>query len=236
MSGSYPSFTPFLLASPLIRNAPKALTEQICRHAMATMHRQHKAVFERVAERESFALLIAPTDLDLKFYLKIDPEHPELRPVTNQTPEPVAARIFGPLPALLELLQGKSDGDALFFSRTLRIEGRTDLVVALRNALDGEEIDLRSAVSNSFGIANPVARLMLGLAETLYKQLQHDMNRTAATLTSSIEKRLGGLEKRASQQTEALARLEKSVQRSSRRTQYSPAVSAKDDFALPDHK
>lgn len=235
MSESHPSFTPFLLISPFVRTAPKALVQRICNHAMATMHKRHKAVFERVTEREAFALLIAPTDLDVMFYLKIDPEHPELRPVNHPSEEAFAARISGPLPALLELLQGKSDGDALFFSRTLRIEGRTDLVVALRNALDGEEIDLRAAVHNSFGAASPAARIMLRFAETLYRQLQHDMDRAAQALTVSFEKRLGGLDKRTVQQAEAITRIEHSLQRNSRRPKQPSPTSTKNDFAFSDH-
>lgn len=233
MSGNHPSFTPFLLINPLVRNAPTRAIAQICHHAMATMHHRHRSVFERVTERETFALLIAPTDLDLRFYLKIDPDAPELRPVKNtESDEPVAARISGPLPALLELLQGQSDGDALFFSRTLRIEGRTDLVVALRNALDGEEIDLRAAVQDSFGMARPVARTLLGLAEKIYHQVQHDMNRSADALISSAEKRLNGLEQRTAQQGETITSLEKSLQRGSRRPRPTAQSSGQDDFAL----
>lgn len=235
MSESHPSFTPFLLISPFVRNAPRALVQKICNHAMATMHTRHKAVFARVTERETFALLIAPTDLDMMFYLKIDPDQPELRPVSHPSEEPVAARISGPLPALLELLQGKSDGDALFFSRTLRIEGRTDLVVALRNALDGEEIDLRTAVSSSFGAASPAARVMLRFAETIYGQVQHDMDRSAHALTASLERRLGGLDKRTTAQAEAMSRIENSLQRNSRRAKPAQATSTKDDFAFNDH-
>jgi len=230
---SYPSFTPFLLANPFIRNAPTLLVERICRHAMATMHHRYRPVFERVAEQEAFALLISPTDLDLQFYLKIDANHPELRPARHIEEETVAAQISGPLPALLELLQGTSDGDALFFSRTLRIEGRTELVVALRNALDGESIDLRSAVAESFGVMGPAAGAVLGLAEKIYRQLQHDMNRTADALTSPTAKRLLSVEKRTTAQAVTLAEIEKTIQRRNRHTRPKPSSAAKDDFALP---
>ncbi|MCC9624501.1 SCP2 sterol-binding domain-containing protein [Thalassospira sp. MA62] len=237
MSGSHPSFTPFLLISPFVRNAPKPLVRKICRHAITTMFKRHKAVFERVSERESFGILIAPTDLDLQFMLEINPDQPDLRPVSDPAHETFAARISGPLPTLLELLQGKSDGDALFFSRTLRIEGRTDLVVALRNALDGEEIDLMTAVSSSFGVAGPIARIMLQAAEKIYRQVQHDMDRSASALTASLDKRLGSLESKTNQQTETISQLEKSVQRGSRRSKPAASVTGpiKDDFAMSDH-
>lgn len=233
MTESYPSFTPFLLANPFIRNAPTFLVARICHQAMATMHHRYRPVFERIAEQEAFALLISPTDLDLQFYLKIDADHPELRPARHGEEETIAAQISGPLPALLELLQGSSDGDALFFSRTLRIEGRTELVVALRNALDGESIDLRSAVAESFGVMGPAAKVALGLAEKIYRQLQHDMNRTADALTSPTATRLLGLEKRTSAQAATMAEIEKTIQRRNRHTRVKPSDTAKDDFALP---
>ena len=52
------------------------------------------------------------------------------------------ARIAGPLAALIGLVHGAYDGDALFFSRDLVIEGDTEAVLALRNAIDNEELDL----------------------------------------------------------------------------------------------
>ena len=233
MAGTYPSFTPFLLASPLVRNTPTLIVERIFRHAMATMHRRYRPIFERVAEHGPFTLLVAPTDLDLQFYLKIDVDNPELRPANHMAEEPVEARISGPLPALLELLQGTSDGDALFFSRTLQIEGRTELVVALRNAMDGEAIDLRLALAESFGVMGPVVKVALGITEKIYQQLQHDMNRSANALTSPVTKRLLGLEKRSAEQATTLSGIAKTIQKRSRHTSRAPSRAAKDDFAIP---
>lgn len=237
MSGKHPSFTPFLLANPVLRNVPEFVVQRICNHAMNTMFQRHPSVFSRVTERETFAVLIAPTDLDLRLYLKLDPARPELRPAKDSDEEQVAARITGPLPALLDLLQGKSDGDALFFSRTLRIEGRTDLVVALRNALDADDIDLRAAVIDSFGMTGPLTRIALAFAERIYHQLQRDMARAADCLISPAEKRLTGLEKRIKQQSETVAKLEKNLHRNPRyaRTGNQTRNATKDDFALPDH-
>ncbi len=67
------------------------------------------------------------------------------------------AHIKGKLEALLSLLEGRIDGDKLFFTRDLEISGNTAVVVALRNTLDREEIDLLDDVSALFG---PFARPM----------------------------------------------------------------------------
>jgi predicted lipid carrier protein YhbT len=52
------------------------------------------------------------------------------------------ARIAGPLSAFLAMMHGAEDGDALFFSRDLTVEGDTAAVLALRNAMDDAELDL----------------------------------------------------------------------------------------------
>ncbi len=50
------------------------------------------------------------------------------------------AVVRGGLADLLEIAAGRSDGDALFFSRSIEVEGDVAFIVALRNAL--EELQL----------------------------------------------------------------------------------------------
>jgi predicted lipid carrier protein YhbT len=52
------------------------------------------------------------------------------------------ARITGTLAALMGLVDGKADGDALFFSREISVTGDIAAVLALRNAVDAAEISL----------------------------------------------------------------------------------------------
>ena len=56
-------------------------------------------------------------------------------------------RIAGQLSALLGLVHGAVDGDALFFSRDLVIEGDTEAALALRNAVDDAELDLSEEIA-----------------------------------------------------------------------------------------
>lgn len=52
------------------------------------------------------------------------------------------ATIRGNFMTLARLAQGGGDGDALFFSRDITIEGDTEAVLALRNALDNSDLDI----------------------------------------------------------------------------------------------
>lgn len=62
------------------------------------------------------------------------------------------------------MIDGSLDGDALFFSRDLRVTGDTEAVVALRNALDDFEGSAFESVVRSFGpLARPAALVVSGL-------------------------------------------------------------------------
>mgnify|MGYP000333163309 CR=1 FL=1 len=67
-----------------------------------------------------------------------------------------AARVRAPLLVLMGLLDGTYDADALFFSRDLAIEGDTEAVLAVRNAI--EEAELTPA--ELLGLGGAPARLL----------------------------------------------------------------------------
>jgi predicted lipid carrier protein YhbT len=56
---------------------------------------------------------------------------------------------------LLGILDGTLDGDALFFHRSISVSGRTEAVVALRNAI--EDAELRP--SDMLGIGGQLAQI-----------------------------------------------------------------------------
>jgi predicted lipid carrier protein YhbT len=59
------------------------------------------------------------------------------------------------------MIDGSLDGDALFFSRDLRISGDTEAVVTLRNALDDLDGSVVDTVLRSFGPLSGIATLAL---------------------------------------------------------------------------
>lgn len=52
---------------------------------------------------------------------------------------------------LLGMIDGRYDGDALFFTRDLCVEGDTEAVVCLRNALDDVDGSIADDVASFFG-------------------------------------------------------------------------------------
>lgn len=78
---------------------------------------------------------------------------------------PHDARIAGPLSAFLAMMHGVEDGDALFFSRDLTVEGDTAAVLALRNAMDDAELDLTEELAGLSGPFGTPLRRVLAQAE-----------------------------------------------------------------------
>lgn len=164
-----PQFPPLgALALRVLPVAPLALASA---RLVENLGRRHPSLFTRLADQANKAFLIDPTDLPFAFLLAPNPSRPRLDIVRRGQNAAWDARIGGPLAALLGLVHGAFDGDALFFARNLTIEGDTEAVLALRNAIDNEEIDLASEVMSLMGPLEPFAqqptRLLLRIAERL---------------------------------------------------------------------
>ena len=107
---------------------------------LSRIGRLHPDLYGRLGEHAEKRFGIAPTDLPFAFVLEPRPERPQARAV-RRLPPGLDVRIRGPLSGLIGMAEGRLDGDALFFSRTLSIEGDMEATLALRNALDDARLD-----------------------------------------------------------------------------------------------
>lgn len=119
----------------------------------------HPTMLRRLQHHATCRFLIDP--LDLPWVLLLCPAdatmtaHPRVRPPAYD------ARIAGALSAFLAMMHGVEDGDALFFSRDLTVEGDTAAVLALRNAIDDAELDLTDELAALAGpLARPLRRML----------------------------------------------------------------------------
>lgn len=113
---------------------------------------RHPRLFDRLGEHASKRFGFVPTDLP--FAYEVRPSGPSIRVVRPHALLRADATISGPIVLLLALLEGRVDGDALFFARELDISGDTEAILALRNALDDCDLDLPRAVG---AMAGPLA-------------------------------------------------------------------------------
>jgi predicted lipid carrier protein YhbT len=113
------------------------------------------ALAARLAAYAGRTFAIDPTDCAFCIAITLPGEVRVLRDVAVRHD----ARIAAPLLVLLGMLDGTYDGDALFFSRDLVIEGDTDAVLALRNALENAELDPATVIDLPPGLRGPFNRL-----------------------------------------------------------------------------
>lgn len=204
-----PPLSPALLAGLALRPLPPQLLQPVFSHVMHCVSRRYASVFERMASGAVQRFLIDPVDLPFVFDLSIGSDAPKLTVLRDGAGVRATAAVRGPITALLALLEGKIDGDALFFSRVLTIEGDTEAVLALRNAVDGADIDLRRDMLSELGILKAAAEPTLAALERLWSRVDRDMELLSAALLAPVNKRLDQQEvkqRRLSEQVEPRGR------------------------------
>jgi predicted lipid carrier protein YhbT len=115
-------------------------------------------LFERLGMHARDCFFVDPVDLGFAFCVIPDGEKSVVRVVGKSDTATASVVIRGPLLALLGLLDGTLDGDALFFNRIISISGRTQAVLALRNAIEDAEL----SPADLLGLSGPLARLANG--------------------------------------------------------------------------
>ena len=147
---------PALLAKAL-GYLPIAPLQPLFALCLSRIVERHPDLFERLGPYAAKRFGLDPTDLPFAFVLEPRRLGPKVTAV-RALPARLDARIHGPISALLGLADGTQDGDALFFSRDIQIEGDVEAVLALRNALDDAQIRL---VQECLGpLSAPVEQVM----------------------------------------------------------------------------
>lgn len=204
-----PALSPVLLLGFALRPAPKVPLRLAASLAIAAMVRRHRAVFERLDGLTNPHFLIEPIDLPIRFLLSVALPSPSLTVLAeddepNVTP---VATIRGPMPVLIDLLEGRIDGDALFFSRALAVEGDMAAVVALRNAVDGAEIALVEDLLAPLGPLGAPARALVKAGATLYRHAERDLETLRTALVGQVARRCDAQDNRLRDLDETVARL-----------------------------
>ncbi|MDH3473130.1 MAG: SCP2 sterol-binding domain-containing protein [Rhodospirillales bacterium] len=181
--------SPVLLLGLAARPLPLFPLQRALNLAVAEILRRRPGVLARLADAGCFVFLIDPIDLPFVFLLRTDAKTAAVKVARSADPHEVSAAIRGPLLSLMDLLQGRMDGDSLFFSRELVVEGDTEAVVALRNAVDDAEIDMLADLLAPLGpLADPARRLTQGAA-TLFQRATDDLETLRAAVIAPALRR-----------------------------------------------
>ena len=128
-----------------------------CLHGI---QKRHPQIFDRLGAHAAKRFGLDPTDLPFVFVLapaRVNPKVVALRSM----PQQIDVRVTGTIAALIGLVDGSCDGDALFFSRDIQVEGDMEAAVALRNAIDEAGIDIIAESIAWLGPLSPIAAQLL---------------------------------------------------------------------------
>ena len=208
MSTGVRSLTPLTPIGVFLRPLPRAPLETVLQRLADRLSARHPGVLERVADVGRARLLLVATDLPWWALIVLDGAGAEIT-VGRHGDESVLeahATVTGPLERLLACAQGGGDGDAMFFAREIEVSGNTDVLVALRNALDGAELDLAGELAGLAGpLHRPAARAMTYTAG-LYARASAGLDALKSDIRAPLQTRLDA-------QAEELAELRTEVQR-----------------------
>ena len=148
---------PTILARGFIAATPPPLLDLGAAALLRKMAHNHPDLFQVLAEFRRTIIQIELTDVPRRFLLQFGDGAPSLR-LAGEHEAPADASVKGAFEALLALLEGRIDSDALFFTREIVIAGDTSAVVALRNILDREIISVLDEASSLVGPLQRLAR------------------------------------------------------------------------------
>ena len=130
---------------------PLPLVNLVLDRLIQVISQKRPEVFYRIEGHHHKTFLIDATNIPFVMCLHPDPRNPKLTAVRRRNAPEVSAKITGSFLTLLGMVDGRYDGDALFFTRNLCVQGDTEAVVCLRNALDDVEGSIADDVAAFFG-------------------------------------------------------------------------------------
>jgi O2-independent ubiquinone biosynthesis accessory factor UbiT len=215
---SHPPFSPALVAGMLFPPIARPVVSAISQAFATKLWKDHRQSFDRLKPYEGATFLIDPIDLPIVFHLELAPLGPKLKTVEKQaTLQSVDATIRGSIKGLIDMVEGRVDGDALFFSRELEFGGDTEAVVALRNAIDDADINIVEEITASFGPLRRPAKNAAKVSTSIASRIIVDFETLQSSLLGPSIRRLETEESRVEDLELQVRDLEKKVAKQSAR-------------------
>ncbi len=146
---------PVPLARKVLRFMPPPVLARGTEVVVALMRKHHPKLFKNLERLDPALVRLNPTDIPYQFVLRMGGGASFW--LDNGGEQSFDATVSGDLESLIDMLEARVDGDALFFARKIKVTGDTSAIVALRNTLDREEIDLYDEVLALCGpFASPI--------------------------------------------------------------------------------
>lgn len=195
MTGAEPDLTPLSPIRWWAPPLPRAPLERVLQLLADRIIRRHPQLLDRINVGEATKLRLLPTDLPWQAIVHLSETRVTVRLLERDVEtDACAACVEGTVARLIGCGSGRSDGDALFFSRDLHISGDTSILVAIRNSLDDAEIDFSTELAALAGPLSGAARRLLSVGEHGYREATTSIERLRAGLIAPMRARLDAQE------------------------------------------
>jgi O2-independent ubiquinone biosynthesis accessory factor UbiT len=194
------TLSPYLFLGLILRPLFNSRLMQPCLNALTKrVLKKHPKIIERLSEQEPAKLIISPLDFPCAFLFDLNAPDIKISILKKTDQVEYDAKVQGSYVDLLDMLEGRIDGDALFFSRKLSIDGSTEMVVALRNIMEAESVNLKEMILSLSGPFKLPCSLLMRLHETAMSQAQKDLEliQTASVKTLDMKLRTQANEMKA---------------------------------------
>ena len=158
------------LLSLALRPLPTAPLEIALQRLADSIVMRHPGLLDRLGSEGTRRFGIVPLDLPFAIVIEVIEAAVRLSVVRRLDIDKIDARVTGNLLSLIQLVDGRHDGDALFFSRDISVEGDMEAVLALRNAIDNAELDLLREAAQ---LAGPLSVIAEQIARTAVRAFAH---------------------------------------------------------------
>ncbi|WP_218044802.1 ubiquinone anaerobic biosynthesis accessory factor UbiT [Kiloniella majae] len=207
-------FTPMLFAGFMMRPVPAFSLKPIVKHVLARMKKLYPEIFSRLAVLGNTSFLIDPTDLPYCFCLSVKEGETHIDIWDDDSDRSgFHAAISGPMLNLIKLLEGRVDGDALFFSRTLNVEGDTEAVLTLRNAVDSADVALADVVGVPVPFMKPGFDKLFSKVGSLFGNLEKDFVTVQRSVLHPIARHMGEVDKELDRSADRMRKIDKELVR-----------------------
>lgn len=199
--------TPPRVLAGLIKPIPLQLVERVAGHCLKNFKADHPQTLARLSSLDGKSLAVAPTDLPNCFCFKFHPQDISLRVARDLSVLKADTVIHGSIEDLIGLLEGRVDGDALFFNRQLRIDGDMEVMLAIRNAVDGANLTLSGLLLGQNRRVGSLFSPLLEKAGRLYRSFSHDLAGMETALAEPLQAKINRIENEIADLEEKIDRM-----------------------------
>ncbi|MFD2203984.1 ubiquinone anaerobic biosynthesis accessory factor UbiT [Kiloniella antarctica] len=209
-----PIFSPMLFAGMALRPLPVAVFRPLVQHILKRIEQLYPEIFQRLAPLVSCQFLIVPTDLYICFLLSLEGGRVSVDVIEKTDNLPDADTIIsGGMLSLIQLLEGSVDGDALFFSREINVQGDTEALLTLRNAVDSADISFEEILVGRVAFLKPLLDRAISKAARLYGAVHKDFRQVHKSLIDPLMLRISQIDDDLDRQEDRMVKIEKEIKK-----------------------